>query len=58
MMVRTSKEFNFSIAAFHHALEAWKIPEILRENNITAATFADHWGFKVSSMNLVSVCSQ
>lgn len=46
MMVRTSKEFNFSIAAFHHALEAYRIPEALRDNNIVAATFADHWGFK------------
>jgi imidazolonepropionase-like amidohydrolase len=46
MMVRTSKEFNFRINAFHHALEAWKIPEMLAAHNITAATFADHWGFK------------
>src|SRR5579883_3185331 len=46
MMVRTSKEFNFSIAAFHHALEAYRIPEALKDNNIVAATFADHWGFK------------
>lgn len=30
MMIRTSKEFNFSIKAFHHALEAWKIPTILK----------------------------
>jgi imidazolonepropionase-like amidohydrolase len=47
MMVRTSKEFNFRINAFHHALEAWKIPEMLAANNISAATFADHWGFKM-----------
>jgi len=25
------------------ALEAWKIPEILKENNISVATFSDHW---------------
>jgi len=46
MIVRTSKEFNFSIAAFHHVLEGWKIPDVLRDNNIVAATFSDHWGFK------------
>lgn len=30
MMIRTSKEFNFTIKAFHHALEAWKIPTLLK----------------------------
>jgi hypothetical protein len=30
MMVRTSKEFGFNITAFHHALEAWKIPQLLK----------------------------
>ncbi|KAL9538311.1 hypothetical protein MBANPS3_011030 [Mucor bainieri] len=47
-MLRHAEEFNFNISAFHHALEAYKIPEILRraQNNITIATFADHWGYK------------
>jgi imidazolonepropionase-like amidohydrolase len=47
-MVRHSNEFNFSISAFHHAMEAYKIPTILRRarNNVTIATFADHWGYK------------
>lgn len=47
-MVRHSLEFNFDISAFHHALEAYRIPSILKraKNNITIATFADHWGYK------------
>ncbi|GAA5808409.1 hypothetical protein MFLAVUS_011382 [Mucor flavus] len=47
-MVRHANEFNFNISAFHHALEAYKIPSILKraKNNITIATFADHWGYK------------
>jgi hypothetical protein len=47
-MVRHSLEFNFTISAFHHALDAYRIPAILRRapNNITVATFADHWGYK------------
>jgi len=49
MMIRTSQEFGFKIAAFHHALEAWKIPDILKENNITVATFSDMWGFKMEA---------
>lgn len=47
-MLRHADEFNFNISAFHHALEAYKIPEIIKraQNNITIATFADHWGYK------------
>jgi hypothetical protein len=47
-MVRHSLEFNFTISAFHHALDAYRIPGILKRarNNITIATFADHWGYK------------
>lgn len=47
-MVRHSNEFQFNISSFHHALEAYKIPSILKRarNNITVATFADHWGYK------------
>lgn len=47
MAIRVSKEFGFQITSFHHALEAYKIPQILKENNISVATFADHWGFKM-----------
>lgn len=47
-MVRHALEFNFNISSFHHALEAYRIPSILKraKNNITIATFADHWGYK------------
>ena len=46
-LIRYSLEFNFTISAFHHALDAYRIPEILRRatNNITIATFADNWGY-------------
>jgi hypothetical protein len=45
-LVKLSKEFNFKITAFHHALEAWLVPDLLKDNNISAAIFADHWGYK------------
>ncbi|KAI9269294.1 hypothetical protein BDA99DRAFT_461129 [Phascolomyces articulosus] len=47
-MIRHSIEFNFTISAFHHALDAYLIPDIIKRarNNITIATFADHWGYK------------
>lgn len=47
-IIRHANEFNFDISAFHHALEAYRIPDIIKRarNNITVATFADNWGYK------------
>ena len=38
--MRVADEFGFQVAAFHHALEAYKIPYIFTPQNITIATFA------------------
>lgn len=40
-MVDHSLEFDFEIAAFHHALSAWQVPDIIKraKTNITIATF-------------------
>lgn len=46
MAIRVAKEFGVKIAAFHHAMEAYRIPAVLKENNITVALFADQFGFK------------
>lgn len=47
-MIRHSHEFNFNISAFHHALDAYLVPDIIKraKNEIVIATFADHWGYK------------
>lgn len=47
--IEVSREFGFQIAAFHHAVEAYKIADLLRENNICAAMWADWWGFKIEA---------
>ncbi|KAI9597644.1 hypothetical protein BDF19DRAFT_411597 [Syncephalis fuscata] len=46
MVIRVMKEFNVPISAFHHALEAYLIPDLIRRTNVTVATFADLWGYK------------
>ena len=33
-MLRHNAEFNFSIAAFHHAIEAWKVPELIKSSGL------------------------
>lgn len=45
-MIRTAKEFNFSITAFHHASDAYKIIPLLQQNHIAVALFADSWAYK------------
>ncbi|KAI9286692.1 hypothetical protein BC943DRAFT_290772 [Umbelopsis sp. AD052] len=52
-MVRHSLEYDFEITAFHHALKAWKVPEIIKraKGNITIATFSDMWGYKFEAMD-------
>ena len=48
-LVRIADEFQFKVAAIHHALEAWKVPKLLRDRGIAVATFADLWGFKMEA---------
>ncbi|CAG8508309.1 5040_t:CDS:2, partial [Scutellospora calospora] len=48
-IIRHSLEFNFTITALHHALDAYRITEIIKKrvkNNITIATFSNLWGYK------------
>lgn len=47
-MILHSKEFGFRIQAFHHALSAWKVPEMIKDSgyNITVATFAEFGLYK------------
>src|SRR5207302_255783 len=44
--IAMAKEFGYKIRAFHHALEAYKVPETIAAENIGIATFADWWGYK------------
>ncbi|HLU07667.1 MAG TPA: amidohydrolase [Woeseiaceae bacterium] len=51
VMIDVAKEFGYRIAAFHHAVEAYKIPDLLAENDICAAVWADWWGFKMEAFD-------
>jgi imidazolonepropionase-like amidohydrolase len=44
--IAIANEFGYKIRAFHHALEAYKVPDFLAKDNIGIATFADWWGYK------------
>lgn len=47
--IEIAHEFDFEIAAFHHAVEAYKIPDLLAREEICAAMWADWWGFKIEA---------
>ncbi|MGB7405308.1 MAG: amidohydrolase [Pacificimonas sp.] len=44
-----AKEFGYKVTAFHHAVEAYKIADLLAENGTCAAMWADWWGFKMEA---------
>ncbi|GAM96474.1 hypothetical protein U91I_00093 [alpha proteobacterium U9-1i] len=44
-----AEEFGFQVAAFHHAVEAYKIADLLAEHGTCAAMWADWWGFKMEA---------
>src|SRR4051812_10086026 len=48
-MIDISKEFGFKIASFHHAVEAYKVRDLLAANDICASMWADWWGFKLEA---------
>lgn len=50
-MLDLSKEFGFHIAAFHHAVEAYKIADRLAAENVCAGMWADWWGFKMEAFD-------
>lgn len=53
LMMDLAEEIGFGIAAFHHAAEAYKIPELLREHGACAVVWADVWGFKMETLDAI-----
>ncbi len=49
IMLEIAREFGYSVAAFHHAVEAYKIADLLAEHGACAAVWADWWGFKMEA---------
>ena len=53
MMIDIAEEFGYKITAFHHAVEAYKIADLLADNDICGALWADWWGFKHEAYDMV-----
>jgi imidazolonepropionase-like amidohydrolase len=53
IVIDMAREFNYRVSAFHHAVEAYKIADLLAANNICSAMWADWWGFKMEAYDSV-----
>ncbi len=49
IMLDLAEEFGYKISAFHHAVEAYKVADLLAEHDTCAAVWADWWGFKMEA---------
>jgi imidazolonepropionase-like amidohydrolase len=50
-MLDLAREFGFQIRSFHHAVEAYKIGDLLAGAGTAASVWADWWGFKEEAMD-------
>ena len=53
VMLDVAREFGYRVTAFHHAVEAYKIADLLAANGVCAAMWADWWGFKAEAFDAV-----
>ena len=53
-VIDMSKEFGYKVSAFHHAVESYKIADLLKANGICSAMWADWWGFKMESYDAIN----
>ncbi len=49
VMIDIAKEFGYRISSFHHAVEAYKVRDLLAAGSICASMWADWWGFKLEA---------
>jgi imidazolonepropionase-like amidohydrolase len=53
IVLDVAREFDFKVTAFHHAAEAYKIPEQLKQAGTCAAVWSDWWGFKQETFDAI-----
>jgi len=49
LVMDMAEEVGYKVTAFHHAVEAYKIGDLLRENDVCSAIWADWYGFKMEA---------
>jgi len=49
LVLDMAKEMGYKVTAFHHAVESYKIADLLREADVCSAVWADWYGFKMEA---------
>ena len=49
LVLDMAREFGYHVSAFHHAVEAYKIGDLLKAADTCSAIWADWWGFKMEA---------
>jgi imidazolonepropionase-like amidohydrolase len=52
-MIDISKEFGFHVTTFHHAVEAYKIADLLKANDVCVTVWANWGGFKLEAYDAI-----
>jgi imidazolonepropionase-like amidohydrolase len=52
-VLELSEEFGFKVRSFHHAVEAYKIRDVLAAWGVSVSTWADWWGFKIEAHDAI-----
>jgi len=53
LVLDMADEFGYHVTAFHHAVEAYKIADLLREHDVCSAVWADWYGFKMEAYDAI-----
>ncbi|MDE1468229.1 amidohydrolase [Aurantiacibacter sp. D1-12] len=53
LVLDMADEFGYQVSAFHHAVEAYKIADLLAEHDVCAAVWADWYGFKMEAYDAI-----
>ncbi|MBI1264099.1 MAG: amidohydrolase family protein [Alphaproteobacteria bacterium] len=53
LVLDMAEEFDYHVSVFHHAVEAYKIPDLLAEAGTCAAVWADWGGFKMEAYDSI-----
>ena len=53
LMMDIARSFGFTIAAFHHATEAYKVRDLLKKDATGAVVWINWWGFKAEAMDAI-----
>jgi len=51
IMLDVYREFGITPRSFHHAVEAYKIADLLAAEDVSASVWADWWGFKMEALD-------